>query len=224
MRFLAAIQPQHPQRNPRLQRASRASVVFLLVPPSESRSPPALITVRIERASHRSSSSELLIFPLRSRARILGLISRGENDAYVVIRRNCWRGYRKLTTSRPPVNGELGELRGSRTVSSSGWDRPIKSRVGEEIKLLEARHRIPSFAFRVLSRIEMKLSSPLVAPPTSRYDPPIMQIAGSEGEKARVSATRFQASARHAAFSLFRWNTVVRRIMAACTYTSQCDF
>lgn len=46
-----------------------ASFIFLLVPPSESRSPPALITVRIERASHRSSSSELLIFSSISCAR-----------------------------------------------------------------------------------------------------------------------------------------------------------
>lgn len=83
MHFLpagAASAPAHPQRDPRLQRVSRASVVFLLVPPSESRSPPALITVWIERASHRSSSSELLIFSLRSRARALGPIYRGEND------------------------------------------------------------------------------------------------------------------------------------------------
>jgi len=220
MRFLAAILPQHPQRNPRLQRASRASVVFLLVPPSESRSPPALITVRIERASHRSSSSELLIFPLRSRARILGLISRGENDAYVVIRRNCRRGYRKLTTSRPPVNGELGELRGSRTVSS-GWDRPIKSRVGKKW-----RYSRPSNSFFHISRIIENRNRTFL----SSCCPADVEIRSShyanrgigERESARFGDS-LPGERTTRGFLPFPVK-YSRRIMAARTYTSQCDF
>lgn len=80
-----------------------ASVVFLLVPPSESRSPPALITVRIERASHRSSSSELLIFSPISRA--LGSISRGQNDASLPAKLPA--GYRILRIPSTKMNPSI---------------------------------------------------------------------------------------------------------------------
>lgn len=111
MHFLpagAASAPAHPQRDSRLQRASRASVVFLLVPPSESRSPPALITVWIVRASHRSSSSELLIFSLRSRARARAHSARFPAGRMTCrYRRNCRHGYRIL---RRPIERKLTTL------------------------------------------------------------------------------------------------------------------
>jgi len=80
-----------------------ASIVFLLVPPSESRSPPALITVHIECASHHSSSLELLIFSSILRAH--GSISRGENDASLPAKlpigtEFCTSHRRKLTFAR----------------------------------------------------------------------------------------------------------------------------
>lgn len=85
-----------------------ATVVFLLVPPSESRSPPALITIRIERASHRSSSSVLLIFSsiFRVRARSVRFPAGRMTHRYL---QNCqlpnFPSYRPELTPSQSING-----------------------------------------------------------------------------------------------------------------------
>lgn len=106
-----------------------ASVVFLLVPPSESRLPLALITVQIERASHRSSSSELLIFSSISfgcsRARETRFPAGRMTRRY---RRNCRPATefctfhrRKLTLSRPVSSGNFPKITLCYQTNIIGW-------------------------------------------------------------------------------------------------------